>query len=50
MEKNPQVAAQLEKVKDIIEKLALKKGLNIEVVDESQKSLPQSEKKSEQAE
>ena len=39
MEKNPQVAAQLEKVKDMIEKLALKKGLNMEVVDESQKIL-----------
>jgi hypothetical protein len=43
MEKNPQVAAQLEKVKDIIEKLALKKGLNMEVVDESQKFLPEYE-------
>jgi len=40
MEKNPQVAKQLEKVKDIIENLALKKGLNLEVVDESGKSLP----------
>lgn len=39
MEENPQVAAQLDKIKDLIEKLALSKGLNIEVVDESHKAL-----------
>lgn len=40
MEENPQVAAQLENVKGIIETLALKKGLNIQAVDESNKLLP----------
>jgi len=40
MEKNPKIATQLDKVKDIIEKLALKKGLNIEVEDGSLKFLP----------
>ncbi len=41
MEKNPQIAKQLEEVKDIIEKLALTRGVNIEVVNDSQKSLPE---------
>jgi hypothetical protein len=40
MEENPQVAAQLENVKEIIETLALKKGLNIQAVDESNNLLP----------
>jgi len=39
MEENPQVAAQLDKIKDLIEKLALNKGFNVEVVDESHKAL-----------
>lgn len=43
IENNPQVAKQLENVTDIIEKLALKKGLNIEVVDDSQKFLSEEE-------
>ena len=40
MEENPEVAAQLDKVKGIIETLALQKGLKMEIVDESGKALP----------
>lgn len=47
IEKNPQVAKQLQRVKDIIENLALKKGFNIGVVDDSQKSLPEGKEKGE---
>lgn len=47
IEKNPEIAAQLVKVKEIIEKLALKDGLNFELLDESQKSPPEKEKETE---
>ena len=40
IEMNPQVVAQLKKVEEVIETLALKKALNIEVDDESKKALP----------
>jgi hypothetical protein len=38
MEENPQVAAQLDNVKEIIETLALKKDFNIQSVNESNKT------------
>jgi hypothetical protein len=41
MEKNPQIVAQLDEVKGIIEELALKKGLNIELEEDSIISLPE---------
>ena len=40
MEKNPQLASQLRKVKEIIEELGLKTGLSIEVEADSLKYLP----------
>ena len=48
METNPQVSAQLAKVKDLIEKLALTKGVSIEVVDEPQKALTEAKKEKEE--
>jgi hypothetical protein len=41
MEKNPQIVAQLDEVKGIMEELALKKGLNIEVEEDSIIFLPE---------
>lgn len=47
IEKNPEVAAQLEKVKEIIEKLASTRGLSVEAVDDYNKELPEEAKETE---